>query len=238
LSAPRQADPPGRQAPAAHYRRGGAAELLRLAARALDFVLLVRRASRSGALPPMSALRRSVLLELGPGPTKLRLLKRLMFGRVHYIDSAPYGAVREDLTIMDLEALRAVPSLTDVLGGGGDEPTVLFADHCLEHLSRETVDHLLALAERRGATCLVRVPNVLSPIGRSNFDGDPTHRTPFEEAHRRALLEMGLGITPHSRWYRFVQGQRGGGARMDSAEELVIAGRPTRPGPHRPIEQA
>jgi hypothetical protein len=169
-----------------------------------------------------------VLLELGPGPTKLRLLKRLMFGRVHYVDSDPWGPEREDLTLMDLEELRSVSSLSEVLGRGGPAPTLLFADHCLEHLSRETVDHLLGLAECLGAACLVRVPNVLSAVGRSNYEGDPTHRTPFEEEHRRALLELGLDVTPHSRWYRLGVGGRGAAARMDSAEELVIVGRPSR----------
>jgi hypothetical protein len=234
LSAPRPSLPPERSTPAAPapYRRGGPTELLRLAARALDFVLLVRRASRSGALPAWSTLRRSVLLELGPGPTKLRLLKRLMFGRVHFVDADPFGPEREDLTLMDLEQLRSVSSLSEVLGRGFPAPTLLFADHCLEHLSRETVDHLLGLAERQGAACLLRVPNVLSAVGRSNYEGDPTHRTPFVEEHRRALLALGLDVTPHTRWYRLGLGGRGATAGMDSAEELVITGRPARPPLH------
>jgi len=218
------------------YRRGGLAELVRLAARALDFVFLVRRASRSGALPSMATLRRAVLLELGPGPTKLRLLKRLMFDRVHYVDSDPYGSGGQDLTIMDLGELRSVSSLAGMLPVGCRAQAFLFADHCLEHLSRDTVDHVLALAADMTAACLFRVPNILSRTGRLNYEGDRTHRTPFDEDHRRALLEMGLSVTPHSRWYRRSPGGRAAAAPMDAAEELVIAGTPARPAFHPSTE--
>jgi hypothetical protein len=162
-----------------------------------------------------------------------------MFGRVHFVDWDPYGPERRDLTIMDLEALRSVSSLSDVLGGEGAAPTVLFADHCLEHLSRDTIDHLLVMAGAMGAACLIRVPNVLSPEGRLHFEDDPTHRTPFDEGHRRALVALGLSVTPHARWYR--RGLRGPAPRaapMDVAEEVVIAGRPSAAPASIPTEHA
>lgn len=212
------------------YRRGGFAELLRLVARALDFVFLVRAASRSGALPPINTLREAILLELGPGPTKLRFLKQLMFSRVYYIDAQTYGDTGDGLRAMDLEELRSVSSLSSIVESVESVPLVLFADHCLEHLSRGTVDHVLTLVEEARAGCLIRVPNIYSERGRLNFERDSSHRTPFDRSHRRSLIESGLTVTPHSRWYRCAFGgfYRGSEADTELAEEVVISGYPSR----------
>lgn len=181
-----------------HYRLTGLKERLRALGRGVDFLCLLSLLRARGAI---RGTRRYVLVELGPGPTRLAALKRALFSSIIFVDFRDYGIPDPSLRIVDLEAL-ASGSLASIVGTALDDVSVLvFADHCLEHLSDEAATRFFdEIARRPRWACCARVPNVLSAGGRRNFLADDTHRTSFDAEMRERLRGMGFRT---STWFRF-----------------------------------
>jgi hypothetical protein len=147
--------------------------------------------------------------------------------QVRYVDASPYGSDVSDVTLMDLDGsdpLISLSALTPLLRESGKR-VVVFADHCLEHLSKDTIDHLFTLINDEGAICLFRVPNILSTAGQRNYLRDATHRTSFDSDYRNELVKRGFLVRPYRRWYRFglpllMTPDR---TAMEVADEIVIA---------------
>jgi len=185
------------------YQRSGVVETLRRFCRIADLVLFLIVQRMRGRLPPFSALQKTTLVELGPGPTRLEWLKGLLFRRVFFVDQSDFGIPSLNLRIANLEGIQDATIIArDLCGLSTEEPVLLFGDHCMEHLSRSTVLAILNSAIENGFSVCFRVPNVLSPLGRQNFLNDPTHQASFDLRLRDRIQEFGFAIFPWMRWYR------------------------------------
>jgi hypothetical protein len=151
----------------------------------------------------MHSPRRYVLVELGPGPTRLAALKRALFKDVVFVDFRDYGMPDRSLRLADLErfATESVDSIIGRTTAGGD--FFFLADHCLEHLSEKAATRFLEqVAQHPRWMCCVRVPNVLSRGGQQNYSADVTHRTSFGSELRARLTTLGFALAPWFRFYR------------------------------------
>ena len=176
-------------------------EIVRQAVRAIDFVVMMGWLHIFKMKTPWP----SVLVEFGPGPTRLAQLKQSIFGEVIFIDRDDYGVTDRRLLAVDLDRQMAYDGLIGVLGARrANENILFFADHCLEHLMPRTAKAIvLEIARNPRWACCFRVPNILSPRGRRNFDSDATHKTDFGENMRRSLSALGISCAP---WFRFYRG--------------------------------
>lgn len=208
------------------YARSGAMERLRQLCRTADFVLLLAALRMRGHLAAITSLGGRVLVELGPGPTRLASLKRRIFADVCFLDQSDFGIADRGLRIANFEEMEDV---RQVLDGwcrlDPSAPVLFFADHCLEHVTEERLlPFLRSLAQSGHAACF-RVPNTLSARGLYAYGRDATHRTAFDPQLRSRLESMGFVIFPWLRWYRprlLMQATLGGGAWMKHAEEIVL----------------
>ena len=209
------------------YRRSGPSEILRKLGRGVDFLMLLVALRVSGRLPSFNELRKMSFVELGPGPTRIGVLKRLLFRQVFFIDQSDFGIPDRKLRVADLEECAdatKIIALCDLLPN--ERALFLFADHCIEHLRLETVLSLLrSLADHKVAACF-RVPNIESFAGRRNFVGDPTHHSSFDAGVRRWLVDAGFRVSPWIRWYRSNQILKlllHNAPSMSLAEEIVVS---------------
>jgi len=210
------------------YKRSGITEMLRRVCRAVDFLALLTVLRARKRLPPFRELRKMSFVELGPGPMRMAVFKRFFFRQVFFIDQSDFGIPDRELRIVDLEECRCAEQIVDVCDiSPAEHGLFLFADHCIEHLTPETVTGLLgSLAHHKFTACL-RVPNLESSVGRRNFAADPTHRSSFDEGLRRCLNNFGFIISPWVRWYRFsmlVKLLFTHLPPMSLAEEIIVSG--------------
>jgi hypothetical protein len=166
-------------------------------------------------------------VEMGPGPMRLASLKRKVFRRVYFLDISDFGVPDPDLKILDLEQCRDMAAIVGQFPElPASEHIFLFADHCLEHVSKEVLESCLGSISINKFTACFRVPNVLSSAGRGSFLRDPTHRSSFDIAFRVYLHGLGFSISPWVRWYKpllalkMLMGREG---RMNHAEEVVLS---------------
>ena len=209
------------------YKRSGVTEILRRLCRAADFFVLLMVLRVRKRLPPFRELRKMSFVELGPGPTRMAVLKRFFFRQVFFIDERDFGIPDRELRIRDLEQCGDAKKIIDVCGISPKEHGFfLFADHCIEHLTPETVIRLLnSLAGQKFTACF-RVPNIESSAGQRNFAADPTHRSPFDGSLRSRLGNLGFLVSPWVRWYRsgmFVKLVFSHVPPMNLAEEIVVS---------------
>ncbi len=208
------------------YTRPGFTEAFRQALRATDFLLLLFALYRLGIFPSLRAMRRHVLVELGPGPTRLAGLKSALLKDLCFVDQSDFGKPDKRLRFFDLNSCGDISNLIyQVIGLSGRDPILLFADHCIEHVTREVVSDLFLSLSRTNVTVCFRVPNIVSPRGQRNYGSDSTHRTPFDTDFREMLRKLGFHVIPFVRWYRprmmvsfLLQPER----RMGIADEIVI----------------
>jgi hypothetical protein len=209
------------------YRRSGITEILRRLCRAADFFVLLTVLRVRKRLPPFRELRKMSFVELGPGPTRMAVLKRFFFRRVFFIDQCDFGIPDQELRIVDLEQCRDAKKIIDVCGiSPNGHGFFLFADHCIEHLTPETVTGLLGSLAGHKFTGCFRVPNIESSAGQRNFAADPTHRSSFDEELRRCLRDFGFMVSPWIRWYRssmLVKLLFSHVPPMNLAEEIVVS---------------
>ncbi len=188
---------------AKQYARGGFIELCRQFARIVDFLLLLVTLRIRGILVPFSELKRISFIELGPGPTRLAPLKRMLFREVYFVDKFDFGIPDSGLRLRDLEGCDdASVIVNDICGIRHRGPVFIFADHCIEHIPEVTVAKFLRSITAMGATACFRVPNVSSSVGKRNFGNDVTHKTSFDDALRTTIRECGFAVIPWLRWYR------------------------------------
>jgi hypothetical protein len=185
------------------YARSAAIEPLRKFFRIVDLVLLLTALRMEKRLPSFAELRKTTFVELGPGPMRLAFVKRLIFGQVFFVDRSDFGVCDPGLRVVDLELFDNAGSIVrDVCGLSSDAAVLLFADHCLEHVSEDVLSGFLkSVVHDRLLSCF-RVPNILSPCGSRNFMRDATHRTSFSSGLRERVDGMGFEIFPWIRWYR------------------------------------
>jgi len=221
---------------AMRYARSGVTERLRRSCRIADFLLLLAVLRMRGFLPAAAGLRRSVLVELGPGPTRLASVKRRIFAGVVFLDQSDFGMPDANLRIANFEEMNDVEQM---LGRwcklDPETSTLFFADHCLEHVSEEKLLPFLHSLARSGHAACFRVPNTLSERGLHSFRKDATHRTSFGPQLRSRLESMGFVIFPWMRWYRprlLLRALFHGGAWMSHAEEIALCV-PAAPAPER-----
>jgi hypothetical protein len=214
------------------YRRSTAIEPFRKFCRALDLLILLNALRRRERLPGFSGLRRMTFLEMGPGPMRLAAFKRKLFRQVYFLDMADFGVPDPHLVLVNLESCGSVQAILECLPPEARSgPVLLFADHCLEHLSTKVVRGLFESIAEHGVAACFRVPNVHSPTGQRNYQADPTHRTPFDEEFRRDAERTGFAVFPWIRWYRpgiYGRTLRGSQPVMSLAEEIVLSHRPAR----------
>jgi hypothetical protein len=185
------------------YKRAMVAEPLRRLCRIADFVLLLTVLRIQKRLPAFAELRKTAFVELGPGPTRLAFIKRVIFRKVFFVDQSDFGIPDPDLRIADLEQFEdAAKIVTGVCGLPCDASVLLFADHCLEHVSENVLLGFLKSIAENGFLACFRVPNVLSSGGYRNFMHDRTHRTSFGHVLRSRIGQMGFAISPWMRWYK------------------------------------
>jgi hypothetical protein len=185
------------------YSRGLLIDPLRRLLRVFDFLFLLRALRHNGCLPRRSRLDNTTFIELGPGPTRLAFLKRRIFGQVLFVDQSDFGIPDPGLRIADLEQVKNAPQLiANACGLAPAKQVMLFADHCLEHISAENLLPLLQSIIEAGYLACFRVPNIASPAGLRSFHNDVTHQTSFDSCLRRQLAVVGFSITPWMRWYR------------------------------------
>ncbi len=201
--------------------------MLRQLGRALDFSVLLVTLSMRMRLPAFSELRKMSFVELGPGPTRMRALKRFFFRQVFFIDQCDFGMPDSQLRLVDIETCGDVQRISDLCGVSPNaHGFFLFADHCVEHLTPDAALGLLrSAADRKLAACF-RVPNIESPVGRRNFAGDPTHHTAFDQTFRRSLGDLGYVVSPWVRWYRLgtlMKVLMGQVSLMSAADEIVVS---------------
>jgi hypothetical protein len=181
---------------------------------------LSKRISSSVALSEMT------FVEMGPGPMRLASLKRRLFRQVYFVDISDFGIPDPGLKIMDLENCQDSSVLVrDLPGAPQSNKVLLFADHCLEHLSKDVLEGLLNSIRINGFRACFRVPNILSPTGLGSFRRDSTHRTPFDPAYREDVKRIGFAVFPWIRWYRPVLAGKVLLRRespMQHAEEIVL----------------
>lgn len=208
------------------YKRSASVEPFRLFCRIADFILLLTVLRLKKRLPAFSELRRAALVELGPGPTRLASVKKLLFRKVFFVDRFDFGIPDPDLRIADLEEFEdAGRIITDVCGLSSNQRVVLFADHCLEHLPENMLLIFLKSVIDSGFQACFRVPNVLSSKGYRCFLSDSTHRTSFDLRQRELVKQMGFTISPWLRWYRprlFFNVLIGRESLMKHSEEIAI----------------
>jgi hypothetical protein len=208
------------------YARSGAVEQLRQLCRMADFLLLLAALRVRGYFSAVASLRRSVLIELGPGPTRLASLKRRIFAQVIFLDQSDFGIFDPGLRIANFEEMDdAGQVLGTWCGLDPKTPVLFFADHCLEHVSQEKLLPFLHSLAHSGYAACFRVPNTLSARGLHSFRRDETHRTAFEPELRDRLESIGFAIFPWMRWYRprlMMQALLGRGAWMKHAEEIAL----------------
>jgi hypothetical protein len=166
------------------------AEKIRIFLRVVDLMLLYWRFG-------INSLGKIVLVEFGPGPTKLNRIKKLYFKRICYIDTDDFGEKQGEVIVYNLEQYK----IEDVLALAAPNQLIVMGDHCIEHISYDVVRRMLFDFNLHGIKFLFRVPNVESQIGLRNFNNDSTHRTAFNKDQR---LELGPAahFIPYSRFYR------------------------------------
>jgi hypothetical protein len=208
------------------YARSGMAERVRQLCRRIDFFLLLTSLRLRGHLPGVKVLRRTTLIELGPGPTRLAVLKRRIFAQVIFLDQSDFGIPDPGLRLANFERMEDVGQmLAGWCGLDSAAPALFTADHCLEHVSEEKLLPFLSSLARSGHAACFRVPNTLSARGLRSFQNDATHCTAFEPELRSRLESMGFVIFPWMRWYRpllLMNAMLGRGAWMTHAEEIVL----------------
>jgi hypothetical protein len=212
------------------YARSAIIEPVRKVLRTLDFLLLLTVMRIEGRVPSFAVLRKTTLVELGPGPLRLAFIKRLVFRQVFFIDRSDFGVKDPGLRVVDLEHFDDARILSsDVCGLSQDTAVLFFADHCLEHLSEKALLKFLKSVVDNGSQACFRVPNVLSPAGLHNFANDATHRTSFERELRARVGSLGFVISPWIRWYRpqpIMRGIFNRRSSMTRAEEIAISSIP------------
>lgn len=169
-----------------NYRRVAIVDFFRRVLRGVDLLVLLY-APYSGNRLNLAMTRRSVWVELGPGPTRLEWLKRMLFKDVVFIDHKDYGIPSARLVISDIS--MGVPSYRDVAIKSDcvPESVIYFADHCLEHLPVETILGMLRMCASERYSLLARVPNVRSAVGLNDFQSDSTHVNCFDD---RVLADL------------------------------------------------
>ncbi len=186
------------------YSKSRFVEPFRKLGRALDLLVLLVTLLISRATPPFRMLREMVLIELGPGPTRLATLKRMLFREVYFVDKFDFEIPDPGLRLHDLAGCEDVRVIVKyVCCVSDDSPVFIFADHFLEHMSEVGATRFLQSVEECGVAACFRVPNILSPSGKRNYDNDPTHLTPFDESLRSRVEGLGFSVFPWSRCYRF-----------------------------------
>ena len=185
------------------YARSGLLEVLRQALRMIDFLLLLFFLQRLGVFSSLRAVRQNVLVELGPGPTRLIRLKSLLLKDVRLVDRSDFGKPDKRLRLFDLNSCEDLEKLLcNVIGFSRSESIFLFADHCIEHLKPEIVSDLFRSLSRAPVATCFRVPNILSPRGQLIYSRDSTHKTSFDVDFRETLGSLGFRVVPFVRWYR------------------------------------
>lgn len=184
------------------YRKSGLSEWFRMTLRSLDFMFLMLFLSRSHPVFNRNHTRQCRLLELGPGPLKLRAAKQRFFASLNYVDHLAYPDAGEDVIIFDLEDLPQLSNLTELCVDKSNRPLFIFADHCLEHLKQPTVLGLIGAVKRSNSQLFFRVPNVLSLAGKANYLSDETHQTDFGVDFRARLAAEGVAAHYWIRFYR------------------------------------
>lgn len=168
----------------------------------IDLVIIFRKLSKGrGGLRRLKTL---TLIELGPGPTKLSTLKRMLFKEVLFIDQFSYDG-KDKVIIADLSI--HIPLPYEVKETLKDDNVLYFADHCVEHLPIEVI---YALLKSYVGLYLFRVPNIRSKQGLKDFHNDSTHRTEFNDEQIEELRKArGVKITFWNRFYsnRFEKNQ-------------------------------
>ena len=196
--------------------------------RAIDFSVLLVTLRLRNRLPALRALRKMTFVELGPGPMRMATLKRLVFRQVLFIDQCDFGIPDQELRIANLEQCGDAQNIIKLCGSSSNEHGFfLFADHCLEHLTREAAVGLLGSLAYWKFTACFRVPNIESLVGKRNFAGDPTHHSAFDDEFRTWLSTREFIISPWIRWYRSSSLFRLVLTRaqpMHIAEEIVVTG--------------
>jgi len=160
-----------------NYKRKGFSESFRITFRAIDFLFLIAKITQSNQ--SSMKLRDLVLVELGPGPTRLHFLKRLLFRKVVFIDAIDYGIKDSSLIIHDMS--RGIPlprEISEYIDFGENYNTIYMADHCLEHLP---LDVVLRFFRNYKGFFIFRVPNIRSLPGLEDFSRDSTHLTAFDD---------------------------------------------------------
>jgi len=217
------------------YRRSALMEPFRKFCRAVDLLILLHALRRRGRLPGFSGLRAMTYVEMGPGPMRLATLKRALFRQVCFFDISDFGIPDPRLRIVDIEKCADAQILVSHLPDPPQSGRVLlFADHCLEHISQEVLIRFIRSIVDNGFTASFRVPNILSPTGQQNYAGDSTHRTSFDPKFRREMESFGFSVFPWIRWYRPRLAARalfGGTTAMAHAEEIVLSAACRRPAP-------
>lgn len=205
------------------YKKSALFEALRQKARTKDFSRLVEILRAEG----IKADKESCLIELGPGPTPLLQLKEEIFRSVTLIDSRVYEENPRNWLIADLSTKSGLDTLQDSMQQAVS--TLVFADHCLEHLPENSVIQIIELAIKYNSSIAFRVPNIYSRRGRKNYENDNTHKTDFRKQFRNVLRERNLKIVPYFRYHdigsqllRFVSRQD----TMKLASEVLIFGKP------------
>ena len=208
------------------YRKAGWAESVRKVLRVGDFLLLLANLTFQEKLFRPRDMRKTAFVEFGPGPMRIALVKRLLFGKVFYLDRSDYGIPDQGLRIVNLEdGLNAVDIAVRCCGLPPDANAFFFADHCLEHLPEATLEEFFRSLQGGNFAACFRMPNIDSPVGSRNFQGDPTHRTSFDHKMRQWLQRLGYSVSFWVRWYRFSVLFRLLARRTsagESAEEIVV----------------
>jgi len=205
-----------------NYSRSGFAEPVRKCARSVDLLMLWSWLLLRLSLP---RLKKLTLIELGPGPTRLAKLKRLIFGCVYFVDQWDFNIPDPGFRLCNVEDIPDAKAIVKRICGASDLPTFFFADHFLEHLSEASVEELLQSIRSQNHAACFRVPNILSPQGNENYRRDPTHQTNWSPEFRERIQALGFSIRPWIRIYRinllskFVFMRR---PAMSVAEEIAI----------------
>jgi hypothetical protein len=208
------------------YRRSRAVEPFRKIGRSLDLALLLITLRAKNKLPGLSQLHNMTLIELGPGPTRLASFKRMLFREVYFIDKSAYEVPDKGLKLCDLAECDNVRTIVkDVCALPEKSDVFILADHFLEHQTQQVVEALLDSMRSCRVVACFRVPNIMSELGRANFENDATHRTAFADELRKSVSRMGFSISPWSRFYRpkliFSMISRSKST-MSIAEEIVL----------------
>jgi hypothetical protein len=181
-----------------NYKRKGLNESLRVVLRAIDLLFLITRITQFNQSPVR--LKELVLVELGPGPTRLSFLKRLLFKEVVFIDIMNYGISDPSLLIHDLSKDIPLPEeIFKSIKPDDSFNTIYMADHCLEHLPFKVI---LDFFGNYKGSFIFRVPNVRSISGLQDFRRDSTHLTAFDDQQLELIRSVsGINIMFWTRFY-------------------------------------